>query len=103
MERAGTRARFQQHDVGGLQVAVDDALTVRPRQRIGNLRPALEGLCQRQRASAQAPQQRVALEMLHHQEVNCPPTGLFGADIVKRADIRVVEGRDGACLVLESA
>ena len=44
---------------------------------------------------AQPVRQRLALEVLHHQEVTCQPSL---ADVVEDADVGMVEGGDGAGL-----
>ena len=57
------------HQVLGLEVAVDDAGAVRLREAVGELRPEIEQLRDRQRAARQPAAQRLALHVLHHHEV----------------------------------
>ncbi len=57
----------------------------------------LERLIERQRALLQPLGQRVALQVLHDQEVD----PVLGADVVQRADVRVVQAGDGLRLTLE--
>ena len=81
-------ASRRQHDVFGLEVAVDDALGMRGFQGVGH----------GQRPPAQARAEGFALHVLHHQE-----TGIaLIADIVERADVRMIERGDGPRLALEA-
>ena len=64
-------------------------LAVRRLQRLANLRPVLEHFIERQRAF-----QSLALDILHHQ--------IVGADVIQRADMRVIQGGDGPRLALET-
>ena len=89
---------LRQHDVAGLEVAVDDALLVRGGERVGDLRPELHHLVERQRALLQAIRERLALEELHHQEVRVA----LVPDVEERADVGVVERRDRLGLALEA-
>src|ERR1035438_4732876 len=76
-------------NVGRFQVAMRDAFLMRGVQSIQNLSRVFQGFFERQRSP-----QRRALDELHHQVV--------GTDVVKLADIGMVQGRDGACLALEA-
>ena len=82
-------ARLGGQNVGGLQIAVGDALPVRGIERIANLRRILQRLIERQ-----GPFQRCALDVLHH-EVIWP-------DVIKRADVRMIERRNCLGLALEA-
>ena len=55
-----SRAARGQHDVAGLEVAVDDAVLVRSIQRLGNLRGDLERLRERDGAASQPLRERLA-------------------------------------------
>ena len=57
------------------------------RQRLG----------ERQRPAREPRAERLAVEILHHQELDA----VLLADVVERADVRMVEPRDGARLALE--
>ena len=76
---------------------MDDPLPVRLVQRIRDLDGDLERLIQRQRALLQPLGQRVALQILHDQEVD--PVLL--ADVMQSANVRVVQAGDGLGLALE--
>ena len=90
------KAEIQQLDAGlgdedirGLQVAMGDALLVRGVERVANLHRVLQRLIDRQR-----PLERRALDVLHHQVIR--------PDIVKLADVRMIQRRDGAGFALET-
>ena len=76
-------------DVGGFDVAVDDARGMRGVQRVGNLDAHVEQRVQAQRTGGEPILQRRALQILHDDER--PPVLL--ADVVDRADVRVVQRR----------
>ena len=65
-----SRAGLREHDVGRLEITMDDAVAVRGCQRIGDLRAQFEHLRERQRPLAQALGKRLAVEVLHHQKVD---------------------------------
>jgi hypothetical protein len=72
---------------------------VRGCERVGQLRSDLERLIERHRPLAQPARKRLAVEVFHHQEIGVG----FATDIVEDADVRVVECRDRARFLLESA
>ena len=77
---------------------MDDVRAVRSRQSVGDLDPNLDRLPDRKGASLQPVGQRLPVEVLHHQEVD-----LAGAaDIVDRADMRMIERGDRARFLLEA-
>ena len=88
----------RQHQVLGLQVAVDDAVRVRAGEGARRLRGELEELAQRQRLLRERLAQRAALHELHR---DVERAGLV-ADVEHRHDVRVVERRRGAGLALEA-
>ena len=75
-----------------------DPLPVRLVQRVRNLDGDLERLIQRQRALLQPLGQRLALQLLHDQEVD----PVLVADVVQGANVRVAQAGDGLGLALES-
>ncbi len=91
-------AGLRQHDVAGLQVAVDDPLAVRLVERVGDLRAVAQHLLGRQRALRQARRERLAFEKLHDQVVDLA----LASDVVKSADVRVGQRRDRLRLALEA-
>ena len=91
-------ARLRQHDVGGLEIAMRDALAVRLVERVGDLDRDLQRLVERQRPFLEARGQRLALEMRHDEVVRA----IDAADVVDAADVGMVQGRDGASLALEA-
>ncbi len=85
-------------DVGRLDVAMDDARSVRGVERVGNLDPKLDQLFERHRPVADPVFQRLAFEKLHRDE----PLPAVLADLVNRADVRMVQRRRGARLAHEA-
>ena len=86
------------HHVLGLQVAVDDAGRVGLAEAVGNLKRDIEQAPGRQRSFVQELPQRLALDELHR-DVD---RGVRCADVVDRDDVRVVQGRCRARLLLEA-
>ena len=80
-----------------LQIPVDDPLAVRLVQRIRDLDGDLQRLFQRQRPFLQPLGQRLPVEILHDPEVD----PVLRADVMEGADVRVVQGGDGAGFALE--
>ena len=76
-----------QHDVAGLQIAVDDARGVCGSQRVGDLLGDRKQLRNRQWAALQSIGERFAVEELHHQVVDGP----VATDIVERTDMGMAE------------
>ena len=85
-------------DVGGLDVAVQDALGVRQLNRVGDLHAQVEHHRQRQRLAADEPIERLAFQVLHRDVL----LALELADVVHRADARVVHRRGGLGLAFEA-
>jgi len=81
-------ALFGHQNVRRLQISMRDASLVSGIQRIQNLTGKLDGFFERQR-----PFQWSALDVLHHQ--------IVWADVVQRADVRVIQRRHNASLALE--
>ena len=91
------RAARGQHDVGGLQIAMDDSVAMRVVERAGDLVRVGQRQVQRQRPVRQSRGQRVTLEVLHDEEVDLVMT----PDIVERADVRVGQRSDRFCFAGE--
>ncbi len=90
--------RAAEKDVARLQIPMHDAEPVSLVERIGHLRGDAHRRRERQRASREAIGERLALEVLEHQEIE---TGVL-ADVVQRADVRMIERGDGPRLALEA-
>ena len=63
------RAAPRDKQIGGLDVAMDDALRVSGIERIGDLRAKLEDFASGQRSALEAILQRLPIEQLHHHEL----------------------------------
>jgi hypothetical protein len=85
-------ALLRHQDVGRLQVAMDDPLLVRGVERVADLDARLDGLIEGHR-----PGDGLAVDELHHEVA----AAVVLADVVQRADVRVVERRDRLRLALE--
>ena len=93
-------AAWADEDVGGLDIAVNDACAVRGIQRIGDLdaerqhrvhlQPAMPGDCLLQRG---------ALQILHGDE----GAAVLLADVMNGADVGMIQGGRGSSLALEPA
>ncbi len=99
VQNLGLPARGHE-DVGGLEVAMNNALRVSGVQRIHNLtcqiqeRPCLD------RLSSYAMLERLAFQQLHDDE-GLPSVLDAFVDIVDRADVRMIQSRGGACFTPE--
>ncbi len=90
---------LRQEEVGGLEVAVDDAVLVRGGEAAGDLLGVLDGLAERQRAGGEHLAERAALEELGDEVGGA----VVGADVEEGEDVGVVEGAGEAGLLLEAA
>ena len=92
-------AALRQHDVRGLQIAMRDPRAVRLVERVGDLDRDLQRLVERQRTvrSCEARRERLALEILHHEIARA----LVFADVMDRADVRMIQRRNRACFAFE--
>jgi hypothetical protein len=84
------RAAGGEHDVGGLHVAMDHAVTMSLIEGIGDLDGVPKGFLQGQRVVATPAQPRgqcFALEIFHHEVVGA----VVPADVVNGTDVRVIE------------
>ena len=84
-------------DVAGLQVAVDDPLSVRRFQGLRDLTADPQSFFERDRAAREPLRQRLSLDELQHEEARS--ARLF--ETVDRRDVRVIDGRQGARFALE--
>ncbi len=87
-------AAIGHEDVGGLDVAVDDALGVRRFQRIGQLRTEIEDAIERERSPHEKVPKGVAPEQFHHDE----GLSVVLCQVVDSADVRMIERRCGTRL-----
>ena len=92
------RTRPGQHDVGRLEVTVHDAAPMRMVERFGNLDRVAQNLIRRQGTVRQAAGNGFAFQQFHD-EVGA---AVLFADVVERADVRVIQARDGPGFALES-
>ncbi len=81
--------------IGGLEIAMNDALLVRGFKRAGDLFGDLQPLLQRNRALPDSLRQRWTLDQLHHQVIR--------PDVVQVADVGVIQQRgDGVDFARET-
>jgi hypothetical protein len=85
------------HDVGGLQVSMDDARGMRGRQCAGDLRSVLQGLRGGQPAGGNQIAQGFAGDVFHHDALQVA----FRHDVVQRNDVGMVQGRSGLSFLKE--
>jgi hypothetical protein len=85
-------------NIGGLDVAMNDAFCVRRIQSVGHFKPGFENLLQRERAPHDQMLEGAALQILHGDE----HASIVPGDLINRADIRMIEGRGSAGLAPES-
>ena len=83
--------------VGRLDVAVDDAAAMRGVERIGNLHGEVENQADRDRSGFDQLPDRASFEPLHRNE----RLTLLLAELVNRADVRVLERRGQARFAFE--
>ena len=86
------------HDVGRLEIAVDDARGMRGAECLADLHGVFQGVGERQPAVLDQLRETLAGHELHDDEV--APAGAI--DVVNRDDVRVVERRRGFRLLLEA-
>ena len=90
--------RTAQHDVGWLQIAVDDAVRVGVGQRVSQLVRDRQQLTRRDGTAPDARLQRLAVETLHDEVVDARVV----PDVVERADVRMLEVGDHPGFTLEA-
>jgi len=76
---------------------MDQALTMRPLDGVGNLNGVTQKLIDRQRAAGQPLRQRLTLQVLHPQEIDA----VILTDVVESADMRMIQRGDGAGFALK--
>ena len=86
-------ARIRNHDVSGLEIAMHDPVRVRRAQCIRDLRGMAQGIREWQRTSLQQLPKCFAPDQFHDQ--------IVGADVVDRANVRVVERRERTAFEFE--
>ena len=87
-----------EHDVRGLQIPMDDRVSMCLVERVGDLNRVPKRLVERQCAFLQAFSQRLPFEVLHDEVVDA----VLLTNIMERADMRVIQRRDGAGFALEA-
>ena len=91
-------AGLRQHHVARLEVAVNDPLAVRPLQRLGDLHAVRDRLVERNLFAREPRGESLALDILHDEVIDRARL----PDVVERADVRMIQLRDGAGFTLES-
>ena len=90
-EVADERVPFGEQDVLGLDVAMDDVVRVRVRERVGDFAREADRLVDGELAFAlEAPAQRLARDVRHHVEERA----LELAGVVEREDVRMLQARE---------
>jgi hypothetical protein len=98
LRRSGrTRGCPGEHDVPGLQVAMNDAGPMRGVESVSNLGRDGQDLRVGQRSPCDPGGERVAVEQFHDQERHA----VLVPDVEEGADVRVTERRDGPHLAVE--
>jgi len=77
---------------------MNDPAPMRVVERVGDLHTVSQRLVDAERTSSQTIRKRLALEILHDEERNV----LLGADVVKRADVRVIDLGNRSRFLLET-
>ena len=86
------------HDVGGLEVAMDDAFFVRGGERVGESAGDVDDLCGGQAAGRDEAVEGLAFDEFHGEEMDA--VGFF--DREDGDDVGVIEGGDGAGFALKT-
>ena len=80
---------------------MNDAGRVRGHERLGDVARNSEGLVEWQRPAPESRRQRFAVDQFHDEIRRVDATDAGGADVVQRADPRMIELGDRACLALQ--
>ena len=91
------RPVLREHHVPGLEITMDDSGPMCAIQGVRDLDAELEHLRHRQCTLREPLRESLPVDQLHHQIVGT----VLMANVVERADVRVVEQRDGTRLALE--
>jgi hypothetical protein len=91
------RARAREEDVGGFEIAMDDAGPVRLVERVSDLDRDPQRVVDVERAKFQTSLERFALQELHDQE----RPAVLVPDVVERADVGMIQLRDRPRLAVE--
>jgi hypothetical protein len=91
------RARFRQHDVRGLEIAMDHSLPVRFIECIGDLDRIFQSFFKWKWTSRQAIGKGFSFEVFHDKEIHA----VLVADIVERANMLMIESCDGLRFTFE--
>jgi len=91
-------AGFREDHVPGLQISMYDASAMRLAERIRDLNPVSESLFHGERAALESLGERLPFEVLHDEEIDA----VFAPNVVKRADVRVVQRRNRARFAFET-
>jgi hypothetical protein len=102
IEELGPAGR--QHHVGGFQIPMSDALTMRFVERVGDLDADLQRVGHTERSTLDPRRQRLSLEILHDEEVHrgLRASGRFVSDVVEHADVRMAERGERLRLAFEA-
>jgi hypothetical protein len=88
-----------QHDIGRLNISMQDAALMSERKRRSDLPGYEQRLGHRHWTAADPGTERLSVDVFHDNE----PTPIDIADFINRHDVRVVERGSGACFLLESS
>jgi len=91
-------AAFGDEDVGGLDVAMNDALGVSGFESVGNFDGVIQNLAGKQRLFVDEMFESVAIEKLHGDE----GTALVFANFIDGANVGVIEGGSGVGFAFET-
>ena len=91
-------AAFGEHDVAGLEIAMDDAVAMSALEAVANFSADTSELLERKRAFFQTIGESFTLEIFHDDVANA----VLFADVVELADVGMIQGRDGAGFAFEA-
>ncbi len=89
-------------NIGGLDVAMNDAFCMRGVERVGNLDSEVEHLVECERLLADAMLQRLAFEQFHGDEGDSFAAVIHHINFINRADVGVIQRRGCARFALKS-